>query len=120
MTSSCPTLFGGVVVIDDWLTEGPEVTSKMVDKAQGLYASASQEHMHLLMAITLVFSSAKYNDTTLSVLGINPISNNVRELPIVGGTELFRLARGYALAHTHSADQTGNVIVGYNVTVLHY
>lgn len=121
MTSSSPTLFGGVAVIDDWLTEGPEATSKMVGKAQGLYTSASQEESHLLMAMTFCFSSGEYNGSTLSVLGINAVFNNVRELPIVGGTGLFRLARGYALAHTYFFDlTTGNAIVGYNVTVFHF
>lgn len=120
MTRSSPTLFGGVAVIDDWLTEGPEATSKMVGKAQGLYTSACLEEPHLLMAMTLVFSSGEYNGSTLSVVGINAVFHNVRELPIVGGTGLFRLARGYALAHTYFYDQaTGNAIVGYNVTVFH-
>ncbi|KAF2322762.1 hypothetical protein GH714_030335 [Hevea brasiliensis] len=44
----------------------------------------------------------------------------VREMPIVGGTGLFRLALGYAIAKTHWFDiTTGDAIVGYNVTVVH-
>ena len=42
------------------------------------------------------------------------------EMPIVGGTGFFWLARGYAIAKTHWFDfTTGYAIVGYNVTVVH-
>lgn len=45
----------------------------------------------------------------------------VREMPVVGGSGLFRFARGYAQAKTHSIDfKTGNAVVEYDVFVLHY
>ena len=41
------------------------------------------------------------------------------EMPIVGGTGFFQLARGYAIAQTHWFDlTTGDAIVGYNITVV--
>jgi len=119
MTKSSPTGFGSVVVMDDCLTEGPEVTSKVVGRAQGIYVSSSQENFHLLMASTFVFESGKYNGSTLAMIGKNAALEEVREMPIVGGSGLFRLARGYALARTHSIDST-TAVVEYNVTVLHY
>jgi len=120
-TDSYFTQFGMVRVMDDWLTEGPEATSKMVGRAQGIYVSSSQEKFHLLMASTFVFESGKYNGSTLAMVGKNAVLEQVREMPIVGGSGLFRLARGYALARTHSIDlKTGNAVVEYNVTVLHY
>ncbi|GLJ47926.1 hypothetical protein SUGI_1011830 [Cryptomeria japonica] len=120
-TKSSPTLFGTVVVIDDPLTEGPEPTSKLLGRAQGLYALASQEELQLLMAVTYVFQSGEFNGSTLAVVGHNAVFNEVREMPIVGGSGKFRMARGYALAHTHSFDiKAKNAIVHYNVTVLHY
>ena len=45
-TNSSATLFGTVMVMDDWLTEGPEATSKMVGTAQAIYVSLSQEKFH--------------------------------------------------------------------------
>ncbi|XP_057849448.1 dirigent protein 23 [Cryptomeria japonica] len=120
-TNISATGFGLVYVMDDPLTEGPEPTSKLVGKAQGLYASASQEEVHLLMAVTYVFQDGEFNGSTLAVVGNNAVFNEVREMAIVGGSGKFRLARGYALAQTHSFDsQSGNAIVHYNVTVLHY
>ena len=120
-TNSSATLFGTVMVMDDWLTEGPAATSKMVGRAQGIYVSSCQEKVQLLMATTFVFESGKYNGSTLSMVGKNAVFDKVREMPIVGGSGLFRLARGYALARTHSFDlKSGNAVVQYNVTVLHY
>jgi hypothetical protein len=42
-------------------------------------------------------------------------------MPVVGGSGLFRFARGYAQAKTHDLDfKTGDAIVEYNVYVFHY
>ncbi|KAG5539149.1 hypothetical protein RHGRI_019639 [Rhododendron griersonianum] len=61
-----------------------------------------------------------YNGSSISVLGRNPVLNDVREFPVVGGSGLFRLARGYALAHTIMLDfKTGDATVEYNVYVKH-
>ncbi|XP_057818555.2 dirigent protein 23-like [Cryptomeria japonica] len=115
------TFFGTLIVIDDLLTEGPEPTSKLLGRAQGLYAMTSQEDVQLLMAVTFVFQSGEFNGSTVAVVGHNAVFNDVREMPIVGGSGKFRLPRGYALAHTYSFDlQARNAIVHYNVTVLHY
>ncbi|CAN6577186.1 unnamed protein product [Malus baccata var. baccata] len=97
-TNTSMTGFGTVVMMDDPLTIGPESSSKLVGKAQG-----------------------KYNGSTLSVLGRNAVFSAVREMPIVGGSGLFRFARGYAHASTHQFDiKTGDAVVEYNVYVFHY
>lgn len=119
-TNKSLTLFGAIMMADDPLTEGPDPNSKLLGRAQGLYASACQEELGLLMAMSFSFSDGIYNGSSVSILGKNPALNNVREMPVVGGTGLFRLARGYALAHTYWFDvTTGDAIVGYNVTIVH-
>ncbi|KAG0463306.1 hypothetical protein HPP92_019375 [Vanilla planifolia] len=113
--------FGLIMMMDDLLTAGPDPKSQPVGRAQGFYASVSQEDLCFLMAMNLVFTSGKYNGSVLTVLGRNPPLHAVRELPIVGGSGLFRFARGYALARTHWLNQTnGDAIVEYNLHVLHY
>lgn len=119
-SNTSSTGFGVVVVIDDPLTEGPEPNSKAVGRAQGIYASASQSDMGLLMVLNYVFTEGKFNGSTLSILGRNAVFSAVREMPIVGGSGLFRFARGYAQAKTHTFNLTsGDAIVEYNVYVLH-
>ncbi|GMN55935.1 hypothetical protein TIFTF001_025053 [Ficus carica] len=120
-TNTSATLFGFVSVMDDPLTAGPELSSKRVGSTQGIYASASQSGVGLLMAFNFVFTEGKYNGSTLSILGRNPPFSAVREMPIVGGSGLFRFARGYVQARTVNFDlKTGDAVVEYNVYALHY
>ncbi|KAM1431946.1 hypothetical protein FF1_014144 [Malus domestica] len=120
-TNTSMTGFGTVFMMDDPLTISPESSSKLVGKAQGIYASASQSELGLLMALNFVFVEGKYNGSTLSVLGRNTVFSAMREMPIVGGSGLFRFARGYAHASTHQFDiKTGDAVVEYNVYVFHY
>ena len=121
MTNTSSTLFGAVSVIDDALTMLPDNSSKVVGRAQGIYASASQSETGLLMVLNFAFIEGEYNGSTLSVLGRNTILSTVRELPIVGGSGVFRFARGYAHAKTYTFDtKTGDAVVEYNVYALHY
>ncbi|GLT38646.1 hypothetical protein SLA2020_128790 [Shorea laevis] len=120
-TNTSSTVFGAVNIIDDPLTVTPDINSTLVGRAQGLYALSSQEETSLMMVMTFSFLEGKYNGSTVSVLGRNPPFNKVREMPIVGGSGIFRFARGYAQAKTNTFKlTTGDACVEYNVYVLHY
>nr|GMD90540.1 dirigent protein 22-like [Ipomoea batatas] len=120
-TNESHTEFGLMAVMDDPLTAGPNLSSKMVGRAQGIYASAAMDDVCLLMVVNFAFVDGKYNGGGLSVVGRNEVFSGVRELPIVGGSGVFRFARGYAQAKTHTLDlKTGNAVVEYNVYVFHY
>lgn len=122
ITSRSPSTFGAVVVMDEPLTVGPEPTSEMVGRAQGVYAVASKQEFDLLMTFNLVFAAgSKYSGSTVTVLGYNPVPHEYREMPILGGSGVFRLARGIASAKTYSFNATtGAAIVEYNVILLHH
>ncbi|GMH02987.1 hypothetical protein Nepgr_004826 [Nepenthes gracilis] len=114
------TQFGTLLMADDPLTEGPDPASKLVGRAQGLYGSACKEELGLIMALSYSFTDGIYKGSSLSILGRNSAMRPVREMPVVGGTGLFRMARGYARVRTYWIDlTTGDAIVGYNITVLH-
>ncbi|WCJ42167.1 Disease resistance-responsive (dirigent-like protein) family protein [Euphorbia peplus] len=116
-----PTLFGALVMMDDQLTDGPLPTSKEVGRAQGLYGSSGQTTVDLAMVFNLVFTSGLFNGSTLAVVGANQATDSIRELPIIGGTGVFRLARGFASLKTYFYNATnGDAIVEYNVSVIHY
>jgi hypothetical protein len=121
-SNTSKTFFGFVNMFDNPLTLGPELSTKTVGKAQGFYGSASQEEFALLMVMNFAFIEGKYNGSTLSILGRNPgATSRVREFPVIGGSGLFRFARGYALATTHELNmKTGDAIIEYNVYVFHY
>ncbi|KAG6397246.1 hypothetical protein SASPL_143412 [Salvia splendens] len=87
----------------------------------GLYASADSSQTGLLMALNFAFLEGKFNGSTLIVLGRNAVFSATREMPIVGGSGVFRFARGYAKARTHFSDfKTSDAVVQYDVYVLHY
>nr|XP_009772134.1 PREDICTED: dirigent protein 3-like [Nicotiana sylvestris] len=113
--------FGKTFIFDDALTVGPNASSKVIGRAQGIYSIASQSELALLMVLTFEFIEGKYNGSSKSILGRNSVPRDVREMPIVGGTGLFRFARGYALAHTFKFDiKSGDATVEYNVFVQHF
>ncbi|CAF1837377.1 hypothetical protein Bca4012_030554 [Brassica carinata] len=115
------TGFGLTRMIDNPLTMAPELSSEMVGRAQGFYAAASKEEVGLLMAMNFAILEGKYNGSTITVFGRNSVFDKVREMPVIGGSGLFRFARGYVQARTHVFDiKTGNAVVEYNCYVLHY
>ncbi|KAJ9697808.1 hypothetical protein PVL29_007101 [Vitis rotundifolia] len=112
--------FGMVNIIDNSLTVEPNLSSKTVGKAQGFYASTGQEDSSLLMVMNFAFTDGKYNGSTFTVVGRNNVNAEVREMPIIGGSGLFRFARGYALASTYSFNDNGDATIEYNCYVIHY
>ena len=112
--------FGNLYMLDDRLTVGPDPNSKLLGRAQGFSGSASQESVSSMMGLTYSFTDGIFNGSSFVILGRNELLNPAKELPVVGGTGLFRMARGFALARTYYFNVTlGVVIVGYNVTMFH-
>lgn len=121
VTNTSATSFGAVVVIDDPLTEGPDMSSRLVGSAQGMYSLAAKNEAGLLMVFNCVFVEGECNGSTLSILGRNEVFSKVREMPIVGGSGVFRYARGHVEAKTYTFDlKTGDAVVEYNAYALHY
>ncbi|XP_058197820.1 dirigent protein 22-like [Rhododendron vialii] len=116
-----PTPFGTIVVIDDPLTVGSELNSTVMARAQGIYLSDGLEEFALNMNFNFVFTSGKYKGSTLSLFGRNPVFHPYRKLSIVGGTGVFRLARGIVTVKTYQFNATSNdASLQYYFDVLHY
>lgn len=112
--------FGTTMVMDDPLTKGPEPHSKIVGRAEGVYALASQHGLGLVVVMNLAFEEGKYNGSALSILGRNPVFKAVSEMSVIGGSGVFRVARGYALAKTvRYNEKSGHAIVEYDLFVRH-
>ncbi|KAJ4827101.1 hypothetical protein Tsubulata_031683, partial [Turnera subulata] len=112
LSKASPTLFGAMGVFDDPLTVGPEFNSKLIGRAQGLYAFASQQEFSPLVAFNFVFLEGEYNGSTITIQGRNPLFSKVREMPIIGGSGFFRFATGYAQTRTYSAiPKTGDSVL---------
>ncbi|XP_020262443.1 dirigent protein 21-like [Asparagus officinalis] len=106
--------FGGIFVIDDPLTKGPDMSSGLVGQAQGTYIVASQSEPALLMTMNILFVDGEFN----GAIGRDAILAPVRELPVVGGTGKFRKACGYLLIKTYTFNVTsGNAVLEVDVYV---
>ncbi|KAG8381012.1 hypothetical protein BUALT_Bualt06G0076500 [Buddleja alternifolia] len=100
ISSSSPSSFGLVYMADNLLTAGPEASSEIVGRAQGIVGFSDLHDEALYMDVSIVFTEGKYKGSTISILGRNPLYEKERELPIVGGSGVFRMARGVAVTNT--------------------
>ncbi|KAL1535067.1 dirigent protein 1-like [Salvia divinorum] len=115
--TTTPTSFGLAVMRDDPLTAGPEISSAHMGYAQGMSATVSLEEVVLVDYFTLSFTDG----STLAVLGSNAIFHQYRELPIVGGTGAYRLARGVITFQTYFFNSTTRVAsIQADAVVIHY
>ncbi|KAK8919295.1 hypothetical protein KSP39_PZI021491 [Platanthera zijinensis] len=113
--------FASVFVVDDLITVGPDPTSKVLGRARGLYSVSSLTGSDLYFSIHAVFTGGIYKGSSLAVLARDPILEAVRELPIVGGTGYFRLARGFAFMKTHLFNvKTGDAVLEIDAYILHH
>ncbi|KAF9676772.1 hypothetical protein SADUNF_Sadunf08G0037800 [Salix dunnii] len=89
-------MFGTITVIDDELTEGHDLQSSFVGKAQGFYVSSSVDGTSQTMAFTAMFQSDHYADS-LSFFGVLRTGVSESQLAIMGGTGKYVNAQGYAI-----------------------
>ncbi|XP_047942649.1 dirigent protein 1-like [Salvia hispanica] len=102
---------GEVAAFDVPLTEGPNLSSRVVGRAQGMYADAAVSSARFFIVYNYFFTERRFKGSTLSVLGgFAPLSAD-REMPVVGGSGYFRLASGFVRLKTYSVDWEKGVIV---------
>ncbi|KAH6759760.1 hypothetical protein C2S51_016709 [Perilla frutescens var. frutescens] len=121
MINPNPMGFGSAVIKDDPMTVGPELSSTHIGYSQGLSATSSLEDIVLTEYFTLYFTDPTRNGSTLAILGSNPLLHKYREMPIVGGTGVFRLARGIATYQTYFYNATTReACVEADLVVFHF
>ncbi|RRT65506.1 hypothetical protein B296_00041035 [Ensete ventricosum] len=111
--------FGALIVIDDILRDGPEESSKLIGRAQGLAAQASLEGTQMLTAVNFVFTEGEYNGSTVAILGRIVPTVSPTERSIVGGSGKFRMARGYTVGNTYSFSD-GYFVLELDAYIIHY
>ncbi|XP_073135687.1 dirigent protein 10-like [Henckelia pumila] len=92
-------MFGTMTVFNDELTEGHELGSGLVGKAQGFYIASSQDGSSFTMAFNVMFASGSYADT-LSFFGVHRAAVAESHLAIMGGTGKYVNAKGFAKVKT--------------------
>lgn len=92
-------MFGTLTVMDNELTEGHELGSGLLGKAQGFYVASAVDGTSQTMAFTAMFESGGYEDS-ISFFGVHRTAASESHLGVMGGTGKFVNARGYAIVKT--------------------
>ncbi|EOY34161.1 hypothetical protein QUC31_018567 [Theobroma cacao] len=92
-------MFGTLTVIDDELTEGHELGSGLIGKAEGFYVASSIDGNSQTMAFTAMFESGGYADS-ISFFGVHRTAVSESQLAIMGGTGKYLNAKGSAIVKT--------------------
>ncbi|KAK6140446.1 hypothetical protein DH2020_025807 [Rehmannia glutinosa] len=121
ITLTSPTSFGQVLVLDQLILATPDPSSEMLGRAQGVAIYSSLQELAITVNINLVFTTGEYNGSTICIVGRNPLSkSNNRETPIVGGSGVFRWARGYVISNVYSFDpESKYTVLEYNIYVVY-
>ncbi|XP_059070675.1 dirigent protein 15-like [Cryptomeria japonica] len=107
-------LLTNVVVIEDTLTEGPDLhSSAVLGKGEGYYfhlpsLAEDEDPETLLLAFTVRFKGSEYEGSSIEFSGKDNIALPQREITVVGGSGVFHNAQGHALIETvsHTVDET--------------
>ncbi|XP_027348270.1 dirigent protein 25-like [Abrus precatorius] len=89
-------MFGTMTVFDDELTEGHELGSSLLGKAQGFYVASSVDGTSQVLAFTSKFEENGYVDS-LCFFGVHRTQVSESQLAIIGGTGKFVNANGFAV-----------------------
>ncbi|KAG6385166.1 hypothetical protein SASPL_153994 [Salvia splendens] len=112
--------FGSMFCSDDPITEGADEGSTIIARGRGLIVTTDLVGISHHVMLSVVFIGGEYNGSSIEVYGNDP-RTGAREVPVVGGTGKFRLARGYATFATVSFDPVRSyAVIQSNMTVLHY
>ncbi|XP_073119799.1 dirigent protein 22-like [Henckelia pumila] len=112
--------FGQLFMSDDLITSGPDPSSQPLGRAQGLVGFSDLNELVVYVSVNFYFRGGPYNGSTIAVFGRNPLQSAARELSIVGGTGVFRLARGIAVTTTYmDFNATGYGILKYVLYVIY-
>ncbi|CAK9157991.1 unnamed protein product [Ilex paraguariensis] len=113
--------FGTVYCTDDPMTESIEQSSAQVARGQGIYVTSALDGSTTHVLISIVFTNAKFNGSTLEIQGASQQFEKMREVAVVGGTGKFRYAKGFATLMTVYLDTTiAYAVIQCNITVQHY
>ncbi|XP_061337328.1 dirigent protein 9-like [Gastrolobium bilobum] len=102
-------LFGRITVIDDEITEGHELGSVVIGKAQGFHLASSLDGSSKTMAFSALFNNEGHEEDAINFFGVHRTATLESYIAVVGGTGEYDNAKGYAKIETlHLPDQHMN------------
>jgi len=96
-------MFGSITVVDDELTEGHELGSAVIGKAQGFYLANSLDGTSHTMAFSVLLHGGENHgetEDTISFFGVHRTATPDSQIAVIGGTGKYENAKGYASVET--------------------
>ncbi|XP_059309059.1 dirigent protein 9-like [Lycium ferocissimum] len=94
-------MFGSITVVDNEITEGHELGSSILGRAQGCYLTSSSDGTSHTLALTTLFHGHEHEvDDTISFFGIHRTATPISHIAVIGGTGKYENAKGYATIET--------------------
>ncbi|XP_019192802.1 PREDICTED: dirigent protein 24 [Ipomoea nil] len=97
-------MFGSITVVDNQITEGHELGSAVLGRAQGFYLASSLDGTSHTLALTALFHGEHDHEhelgDTISFFGVHRTATPISHLAIIGGTGTYETAKGYATIET--------------------
>ncbi|KAF2295950.1 hypothetical protein GH714_035298 [Hevea brasiliensis] len=96
-------MFGSITVIDDELTEGHELGSTVLGRAQGFYLASSLDGTSHTMALTVLLHAENNRgiaEDSISFFGVHRTASPESQIAVIGGTGKYENAKGYATVET--------------------
>lgn len=95
-------MFGSITVVDNEITQGHELESSILGKAQGFYLTSSSDGTSHTLALTTLFHGEHEHevDDTISFFGIHRTATPISHIAIIGGTGKYENSKGYATIET--------------------
>ncbi|KAH6759549.1 Disease resistance-responsive family protein [Perilla frutescens var. hirtella] len=95
-------MFGSVTVVDNEVTEGHELGSAVLGRAQGFYLTSSSDGSSHTLVLTAVFHGGDHGEIldTVSFFGVHRTATPISHIAIVGGTGKYENAKGFAAIET--------------------
>ncbi|KAJ7955234.1 Dirigent protein [Quillaja saponaria] len=113
--------FGTLAAVDDPVTEGPTIDSKLIGRAQGVYINSQLDGKSLYMVFSVIFTYGEFKGSSLEIQGPDIFIMKEREFGIVSGTGHFRFVKGYGIMTTEFMDVANlRAVIKLNVTLKHY
>ncbi|KAL2329684.1 hypothetical protein Fmac_017265 [Flemingia macrophylla] len=100
-------MFGSVTVVDDQLTEGHELDSAVIGRAQGFYLASSLDGSSQTIVLTVLVHGGEHDqqhhggvEDSISLFGVHRTASDESQIAVIGGTGKYENARGYAALET--------------------
>ncbi|CAM6086401.1 unnamed protein product [Calypogeia fissa] len=118
LSAPANSFYGAFFDFDDSMTLLPDPSSEEIGRGRGMYLCAAKDTkgagVEYVWTAQFNEASGHGDGTTLSFQGFYRYAEPVSEISIVGGTGMFKMARGWAVITTYSVVGFSEVL---NITV---